>query len=353
MCIFSTCRDILNKGGSVADAAISALLCEGVTCPESTGLGGGFVMTIFIKETNTVKTLIARGVAPLAATEDMFADDSEVNGGRAISVPGELKGYWELHKKYGKLDWAQLFDPVINLCRKGHIVSPYLGRMLSKYKKVIFNSKSLKDIYVSPSTNDVYKEGDFIKRHKLADTLEIFQKEGAHSMYNNGTVARMIVQDIKDAGGIITVEDLMKYNVRWEKPIRAYLKNNRTLYTVPLPSGGPVLAFILNVLNEHLPEKESIVALHRITETFKFAYAKRSGLGDHRFDETTIEVEEDITNIDFARHINGQIVDSKTFNDCEHYGAKFSNKDDHGTANINILASNGDAIVATATINNV
>lgn len=63
---------MLKDGGSVADAAIAALLCEGITCPQSTGLGGGFVMTIYHKETNKVETLIARDVAPLAATEDMY-----------------------------------------------------------------------------------------------------------------------------------------------------------------------------------------------------------------------------------------------------------------------------------------
>lgn len=83
---------MLDAGGSVADAAIAGLLCEGVASPQSTGLGGGFVMTIYSKQTNHVETLIARDVAPLAATEDMF-ENATVTGGRAISVPGELKGF--------------------------------------------------------------------------------------------------------------------------------------------------------------------------------------------------------------------------------------------------------------------
>lgn len=70
----------------MADAAITALLCEGVTCPQSTGLGGGFVMTIFTKQTNKVETLIARDVAPLMATEDMFVNVTKVAGGKAMYV---------------------------------------------------------------------------------------------------------------------------------------------------------------------------------------------------------------------------------------------------------------------------
>lgn len=336
----------------MADAAISALLCEGITCPQSTGLGGGFVMTIFKKKSNTVETLIARDVAPLAADENMFVNVTKVTGGKAIAVPGELKGYWELHKKYGKLEWSRLFDPVIKLCRKGHVVSPYLAGILSTRKQIIMDSPTLKELYWNPATNDVHKQGDLIKRNKLADTFEIIQKEGADSMYNNGTVAQMIVQDIKDIGGIVTIEDLMKYNVLWKEPIIANLKDNKTLYTVPLPGSGPLVAFILNILNDYLPEKPSAVAMQRIAEAFKFAYAKRTELGDERFlNVTAIELLKNLTNTDFAMEIRKMIFDNETFNDFEHYGAKFTQKNDHGTAHINILAPNGDAIVATGTIN--
>lgn len=66
---------ILEKGGSVADSAIATMLCEGITCPQSTGLGGGFFMTIYIKKTGKVESLDAREVAPLKATEDMFVNN--------------------------------------------------------------------------------------------------------------------------------------------------------------------------------------------------------------------------------------------------------------------------------------
>lgn len=78
------CSEILKKGGSAADAAIVALLCEGITCPESTGLGGGFVMTIFTKRTNSAETLIAREVAPFKATKDMFVNVTTITGGKSM-----------------------------------------------------------------------------------------------------------------------------------------------------------------------------------------------------------------------------------------------------------------------------
>lgn len=340
----------MEKGGSAADAAISALLCEGVASPQSTGLGGGFVLTIYSKAKNQVETLIARDVAPLAATENMFVN-STVTGGKAIAVPGELMGYWELHQRYGKLKWSELFDPVIELCRNGHIVSPYLANILRNSKKKVISSPTLADIYVNPKTNDVVQAGDVVKRNKLADTLEILKIEGAESMYKNGTIAQRIVQDIQNVGGIITIEDLMRYRVRWDTPTSVSLRNGRTLYSVPLPGSGALVTFIMNVLNEYLPTEPSLLSIQRMAEAMKFAYAKRSDLGDDKFDESVLGVVQNLTDINFAMEIRKKISDMTTYNDTEYYGANFASKFDQGTSHINIIAANGDAISATGTIN--
>lgn len=340
----------MEKGGSAADAAISTLLCEGIASPQSTGLGGGFIMTIYSKEKNKVESLIARDVAPLAATENMFVNTT-VTGGKAIAVPGELKGYWELHQRYGKLKWSDLFDPVIELCRKGHVVSPYLANILRKEKQIVISSPTLAEIFVNPKTNDVVQAGDIVKRNKLADTLEILKKEGADSMYNNGTIAQMIVQDIQNIGGIITIEDLLQYRVRWERPMSVSLKNNKTLYSIPLPGSGALVNFIMNVLNDYLPAEQSIVSLQRIAEAMKFAYAKRSELGDYKFVDSVLQVVQNLTDFNYAMEIRKKISDATTHNDTVFYGAKFSSKFDQGTSHINIIAPNGDVVSATGTIN--
>ena len=85
---------------------MATLICEGITCPQSGGLGGGFLLTIYIKEKGTIETLDAREVAPKLATKNMFDNNlgASLEGGLAIAVPGELKGLWELHQKYGKFN---------------------------------------------------------------------------------------------------------------------------------------------------------------------------------------------------------------------------------------------------------
>lgn len=123
---------ILQRGGSAVDAAICATLCQGVTVPQASGIGGGFLATIFIKETNTVETLNAREVAPLKAHRDMYNDTSTSSseGGLSIAVPTEVKGLWELHKKYGKLPWAKVIEPVIEVAENGFKVNNYLASVL-------------------------------------------------------------------------------------------------------------------------------------------------------------------------------------------------------------------------------
>lgn len=137
---------MLRKGGSAADAAIAALFCEGVTVPQSCGLGGGFLLTIYNRKTGKVETLNARETAPGKASVDMYHSNSTLakKGALAVGVPGELRGYWELHKKYGKLSWAELIKPTVELCRKGHLVTKFLATAWKGKEEDILGEPSLR-----------------------------------------------------------------------------------------------------------------------------------------------------------------------------------------------------------------
>lgn len=205
-------RTIADAGGSVGDVAVATIICEGITCPQSSGLGGGFLLTVYIKETGKIETLNAREVAPKLATPTMYVNDTQgsVRGGKAVAVPGELKGLWELHQKYGKLPWAKLIEPNIKLAREGHIVSPYLEWIFEDASDLL-GEPSLSEIYINPATNQSYKENDIIKRPKLAETLEIIAKEGADALYGGGSLAAELIKEIRERGGIMTEDDLLDY----------------------------------------------------------------------------------------------------------------------------------------------
>ncbi|CAO1382913.1 unnamed protein product [Diamesa serratosioi] len=345
---------ILLRGGSVADGAIATMLCEGVTCPQSTGIGGGFLMTIYIKATGKAETLDAREVAPKAATRDMYVGDknkTSLIGGLSIAVPGEIKGMWELHKKYGILPWKDLFQPTIKLCKEGHEVTPYLARILSDFLgDKIYSAPTISEVFLNPATNRTWKAGDRIKRLALADTMETIANEGVDSIYAMGTVGRQLLDDIKSFGGILTEEDFAEYQVKWLEPAQTTLKHGEKLYTMPLSGCGPLLVFIMNILKDYELKHDSL-SYHRIIEAYKFAYARRSELGDPSFVEGVTELVKNLTSIDYAMEIRKRIDDKTTHNELGFYGAHYMNQEDHGTAHISILAPNGDAISVTGTIN--
>lgn len=311
-------------------------------------------MTIFIKEKNLVECLDAREVAPKGATEGMFSgankNVSSLEGGRSIAVPGELKGMWELHQKYGKLTWKEVFQPIIDLCREGHEVTSYLATVLRFKEKEVLTIPSLREVFVDPATGKIWKAGDKLKRYALADTMETIANEGADTFYKMGKVGRQILDDIKEFGGILTEEDFAEYQVKWEKPVETTLKHGEKLYSMPLTGSGSLLIFVMNLLKD-FDLKHDVLSYHRILEAYKLAYAQRSEMADPAFVPSAATLQMNLTNLDYANEISKKIDDKKTHNEPGYYGEHFGSPDDHGTAQISILAPNGDAISVTGTIN--
>ncbi|KAJ9582225.1 hypothetical protein L9F63_003435, partial [Diploptera punctata] len=349
-------RDILKRKGSAVEAAIAALFCDGVVCLQSMGLGGGFLMTIYEKNNNKVITLNAREKAPKNANETMFNGNKTLaeKGGLAVAVPGELKGYWEAYNRYksGNVEWADLIQPTIDLCRKGITVTAYFARFLKLKEEDIKNSPTLSEILIDKKTNSVWKKGDVFKRLKLADTLEIIKMEKADALYN-GSLTDNFINDIKELGGIITKEDLAEYSPEWTAPVVTQLKDNITLYTAPLPGSGILLTFMLNILDGFIPTKNTITNFQRIIETFKYGYGQRTHFGDPKFvDSKTIsELIQQLTSKSYAESVRQKISDNRTSQDPAYYGAEVVMPEDHGTAHITVLAPNGDAVSVTSTIN--
>lgn len=311
-------------------------------------------MTIFIKEKNLVECLDAREVAPKAATEDMFSGTnknvSSLEGGMSIAVPGELKGMWELHQKYGKLPWKEVFQPVIQLCRDGHEVTEYLSRVLRMKENDIKTVPSLREVFVDPATGNIWKAGDKIKRLALADTMETIANEGADTMYKMGKIGKQILADIKEFGGILTEEDFQDYKVNWKKPVETTLKHGEKLYSMPLTGSGSLLIFVMNLLKEY-DLRHDVLSYHRIMEAYKLAYARRSDMADPDFVESAAVLQKNLASLEYANEIRKKIDDKQTHYEPGYYGEHFVSPEDHGTAHISIVAPNGDAISVTGTIN--
>jgi gamma-glutamyltranspeptidase / glutathione hydrolase / leukotriene-C4 hydrolase len=215
-------------------------------------------------------------------------------------------------------------------------------------------------MYVNPDTDKIYEEGERIKNVKLAETLSIIAEEGAGSIYSaRGSLGQKFVDEIQANGGIVTMDDLRSYNPKWGSTVSTKLFNGDRLHTTPLPSSGCLLTFILNVLEGYKIQENSFdyhnqnkLLFHRIVEAFKFAFGYRTRLGDV-MNADVVETERELQSNEFANRIITYINDEHTFNDTNYYGAKGTVNLDYGTAHLSILASNGDAVSLTSTINYV
>uniref|UniRef100_A0AAZ3RQR7 Uncharacterized protein n=1 Tax=Oncorhynchus tshawytscha TaxID=74940 RepID=A0AAZ3RQR7_ONCTS len=317
-------RDILKRNGSAVDASIAALLCVGLLNAHSMGIGGGLFFTIYNASTG-------ESVCPQASTNDRMLINTSIclciTGGLSIAIPGEIRGYEMAHRRHGRLPWKDLFEPSIALARIGFPIGKALAKAIFKNKDAIQGDANMCEVFCDSQKN-ILKENDIVKFPKLADTYERIT----------------IVDDIQAAGGIITLEDLLEYRpVLNENPLKR-------------PSSGPVLALILNIVDGYnftgtsvsTAEKKTLT-YHRIVEAFRFAYAKRSRLGDPRYLNIT-DLIHNMTSDYFADGIRSKITDDTTHPDS-YYEPDYFVPDNHGTAHLSVIAEDGSAVAATSTIN--
>src|SRR5436190_5511982 len=287
--------EIMRRGGNAVDAAIAVGLALAVVYPEAGNIGGsGFML---IRTTNgELHAIDYREMAPAAAHHDIYIDrngqlikgeGSSTLGYRAAGVPGTLAGFELAFKKYGsgKIKWIDLVAPAQRLAANGFALSNRVAELLkSSDTKDLANYEDSRRIFMNGGK--FFSEGDLLAQPELAATLARVARGGAHEFYS-GRTARLIADDMKRNGGLITLDDLRNYSAKERVPLRGSYRGYPIISMGPPSSGGLVMFEILNILEAYDLRSmgyNSASKYHLVAEAMRRAFADRAEfMGDPDF----------------------------------------------------------------------
>jgi len=288
-------QEILRKGGSATDAAIAMMLTLNVVEPHNSGIGGGGFLMHHDGETGLLESIDGRETAPAAALPDRFmgADGQPLSfrdawpGGYSVGVPGNVRLAWDAHRKWGKLPWADLFQPAIRAAEEGYEVRQRLDTAMKAVAGVWADFPEIqKYFWIDGKPAPM---GTMLKNPPLAALFKRIAAEGPDAFYK-GENARILAQTVTNAPKNpvpMTEADIAGYQTKERKPVCGKYR----VYTVcgmgPASSGGVTVLEILGMV-ERFPlgtwGKDDPRSWHVIGEAMQLAYADRGKwLGDPDF----------------------------------------------------------------------
>ncbi|HAT77641.1 MAG TPA: gamma-glutamyltransferase, partial [Flavobacterium sp.] len=344
--------EIMKNGGNAFDAMVATELALAVSFPFAGNIGGGGFM-VYRKANGEIGALDYREKAPLAATKNMYLDASgdvipnlSVDGALAIGVPGTIAGIFAVHEKLGKISMEEIMKPVIALAKKGVVVTQKQEKMQQNYRNDIIKISGAKTLLAQN-----FKTGDTIKYLALAETLNRIMKNGKEEFYK-GETAEKIVSFIKKNGGIITLEDLSKYEAKWRTPISFKYKNLKVISMSPPSSGGITLQQMMKMIEPFPVAKyghNSEKAIQLMTEAERRAYADRNYfLGDPDF--VKIPEKELLSKYYIKSRMKTFDWNKATLSSEVSYGAIATSESDE-TTHYSIIDTEGNAVSVTTTLN--
>ncbi|MGC4041714.1 MAG: gamma-glutamyltransferase [Flavobacterium sp.] len=343
---------IIKKGGNAFDAMIATQLALAVAYPYAGNISGGGFM-VYRKANGESGSLDFREKAPEKATKNMYLDKNgnvvpnlSTDGALSVGIPGSVAAIFEVHKKFGKLPLKELFQPAIDLAKKGIIVTQKEKTKLDEYRGIIVKISGDKTLY-----NKTFQIGDTIRYLALSNTLKQILKNGKDEFYK-GKTAQKLVAFLKQKGGILSMKDLAGYKVIWRKPVTFRYKELNIISMAPPSSGGITLAQIMKMVEPYGIAKfghNSTQYLQLLAEAERRAYADRNYfLGDP----------------DFVKIPQQQLLDTSYLNDrmksFSFEKATPSSDVSHGnvsvyesneTTHYSIVDTEGNAVSVTTTLN--
>lgn len=350
-------REVMQKGGNAVDAAIATQLALAVVYPGAGNIGGGGFMVSRMANGETA-SLDYREKAPGAGGRDMYLDTNgdvismaSVRGHLAAGVPGTVAGLEAAHRKYGKLDWASLVQPAIDLAANGWALTAREASGLNRNRKVFIEYNTVSPDFFLAEEGVEWKEGDTVSIPELAKTLELIRDNGRDGFYK-GKTAELIVAEMERGNGLISLEDLEQYDAEWRKPVTGRYRGYEFISMPPPSSGGIALAQLFNAIEPfdlgemgfHSPE-----AIHLMVEAERRAYADRAAhLGDPDFYDVP---REGMTDRNYTKSRMASFNRNSATPSTEIGAGTPAPKESEETTHLSVVDQWGNAVSVTTTLN--
>ncbi|MBB3771910.1 gamma-glutamyltranspeptidase/glutathione hydrolase [Angulomicrobium tetraedrale] len=276
----------LRAGGNAIDAMVATQLMLGLVEPQSSGLGGGAFLVYWDAAKGELTTFDARETAPRAATPTLFQDAKgqpltfmgAVVGGRSVGTPGTPRLLETVHRRYGRIAWAQLFRPATRLAEAGFAVSPRLAGLIADDVDNLKRNDAARSYFLDADGAPL-KPGAVLKNPAYAATLHHLAQYGADAFYA-GTLASDIVRTVREANnpGVLSLADLREYRVKERGPVCAPYRGLDICGMGPPSSGALTLGQILGMLGSYDLKAlgpQSPEAWRLIADASRLAFADR------------------------------------------------------------------------------
>ncbi|HZP06933.1 MAG TPA: gamma-glutamyltransferase family protein [Terracidiphilus sp.] len=296
-----TAIEMLKRGGSAVDAAVAANAVLGFVEPVSSGLGGDCFAFVWDPKLGKLMGMASSGKSPQSlslATVRSRAINGVIPkfGAISVSTPGALDGWWTLHQRYGKLKWAELFEPAIHACENGdptpQIIGYYLKRNMAAFLKSgsgVEETANAVATYtpggVAPNEYDVRRNPDLARTYRMI-------AEGGRDVFYDGPIAQTIDAYFKRIGGWLSAEDLREHHAEWVEPLVTPYRGV-SVYGMPANTQGLATLQMLNIIEQFDMREfgfQSPQSIHIQTEAKRLAYEDRARYyADPHFTKIPIE----------------------------------------------------------------
>ncbi len=366
--------EILKRGGNAVDAAVAVAFALAVVEPAAGNIGGGGFMLIRFASGKTT-FLDYREVAPGKATRDMYIgkdgkldEEASVIDYRSVAVPGTVAGLALALKTYGSMKLPDVMAPAIRLAENGFPISKRLAHEFEAERPALQRFAVSRRIFLNDGK--MFQPGDTLRQPELAATLKRIARNGAAEFYS-GQTAQALVDDMSRLGGLITLDDLAKYQPKVREVLRAKYESNghawEVLTSPPPSSGGVAVIEALNML-QSVPLKgwDDVESVHMVAEVMRRVFADRAAyLADPDYSNVPVAgltdpcyAKEVLTTIDPQNASSSKVIKAGNPHTC---GIAASNApspetlvslgEGPHTTHFSVVDAAGNAVASTYTLN--